>query len=96
MGGADTSNPQAGAMSSMVDYNNMLKSDQQWNTLGSIVSKGVGAFGKGLASGSQSPNSQLNIPQMGMADIPVMQQQQPTLIQAGNDQRLMAILRSMF
>jgi hypothetical protein len=46
MGGADTSNPQAGAMSSMVDYNNMLKSDQQWNTLGSIVGKGVGAFGK--------------------------------------------------
>jgi hypothetical protein len=95
MGGADTSNPQAGAMSSMVDYNNMLKSDQQWNTLGSIVGKGVGAFGKGLASGSQSPSSQLNIPQMGTADIPVMQQQ-PTLIQAGNDQRLLAILRGMF
>lgn len=100
MGGAtDTSNPQAGSMSTIGDYNSMLKSDQQWNTLGSILTKGSSAIGKGIASGSQSPNNQMSPPMAAMQamDIPV-QQQPPTLIQSGtqNDGRLLAILRGMF
>jgi hypothetical protein len=98
-GGTDTSNPQAGAMSSVADYNNMLKSDQQWNTLGSILTKGSSAFAKGMSSGSQPPDNASSHfqPTAGMMPIDVpMTQQQPTLIQAGNDQRLLAILRNMF
>lgn len=81
----------------MTDYSSMLKSDQQWNTLGSILTKGSGAIGKGIASGSQSSNNQMSPPMEAMQamDIPVMQQP-PTVIHPGNDGRLLAILRGMF